>query len=154
MHEDSLLLLPTLPLNWCIWANPNLSAHSITIIVASGTSTPTSITVVATRILLSPDLNSFIDVSLSIWFCFPWINETLMFLKLFFKKLYLSLTAIRSEFSESSIRGQTQYTNAPALIALSIEDNTSAILVCDKTYVLIDFLPIGFSLKTEISISP
>ena len=40
---------------------------------------------------------------------------------------------MRSEFSESSIRGQTQYTNAPALIALSIEDNTSSILVCDKT---------------------
>ena len=55
-----------------------------------------------------------------------------MFLKLFFKKLYLSLTAIKSEFSESSIRGQTQYTKAPALIALSIEDNTTVIFFVIK----------------------
>ena len=41
---------PTRPRSWCSWARPKRSACSITITVASGTSTPTSITVVATRI--------------------------------------------------------------------------------------------------------
>ena len=41
---------PTRPRSWCSWARPKRSACSITMIEASGTSTPTSITVVATRI--------------------------------------------------------------------------------------------------------
>ena len=40
---------PTRPRSWCSWARPKRSACSITITVAAGTSTPTSITVVATR---------------------------------------------------------------------------------------------------------
>ena len=39
---------PTRPRSWCSWARPKRSACSITITLASGTSTPTSITVVAT----------------------------------------------------------------------------------------------------------
>ena len=39
---------PTRPRSWCSWASPKRSAPSITMIEASGTSTPTSITVVAT----------------------------------------------------------------------------------------------------------
>ena len=39
---------PTRPRSWCSWAMPNRSALSTTMTVASGTSTPTSITVVAT----------------------------------------------------------------------------------------------------------
>src|SRR5208282_2603814 len=45
---------PTRPRSWCNWASPNRSACSMIMIVASGTSTPTSMTVVATRILVSP----------------------------------------------------------------------------------------------------
>ena len=40
---------PTRPRNWCSCARPKRSACSTTMIVASGTSTPTSMTVVATR---------------------------------------------------------------------------------------------------------
>ena len=54
------------------------------IIVALGISTPTSITVVATRILLLPSLKSLIALSLSILFCLPWTNEILKLLKITF----------------------------------------------------------------------
>ena len=46
---------PTRPRSWCSWARPNRSACSTIMIVALGTSTPTSMTVVATRICASPD---------------------------------------------------------------------------------------------------
>ena len=46
---------PTRPRNWCSCDSPNLSAFSITITEALGTSTPTSITVVETSICVSPD---------------------------------------------------------------------------------------------------
>ena len=51
IHVDCKLLLPTRPLNWCNCANPNLSACSIIIVVAFFISIPTSMTVVATKIL-------------------------------------------------------------------------------------------------------
>ena len=46
---------PTRPRSWWSCARPKRSACSITMIVASGTSTPTSITVVATSTCASPD---------------------------------------------------------------------------------------------------
>src|SRR6516165_4291689 len=46
------------PRNWCSWARPKRSACSMTMIVASGTSTPTSITVVATKRSISPLANA------------------------------------------------------------------------------------------------
>ena len=46
------------PRSWCSCASPNRSACSITMMVASGTSTPTSITVVATRTFVSPFLKA------------------------------------------------------------------------------------------------
>ena len=51
--------LPTRPLNWWSCESPNLSAFSITITVAFGTSTPTSTTVVETRISYSLFLNFY-----------------------------------------------------------------------------------------------
>ena len=48
------------------------AASSITISVALGTSTPTSITVVDTKILIFPSLNSAITRLFSSGFCFPW----------------------------------------------------------------------------------
>ena len=52
---------PTLPRNWCSWLSPKRSAFSITITLAFGTSTPTSITVVATSMLVSPFLKRAIS---------------------------------------------------------------------------------------------
>ena len=54
--------LPTLPLNWCNWANPNLLAFSIIIKLAFGKSIPTSITVVETRIDIFCNKNFLIIV--------------------------------------------------------------------------------------------
>ena len=45
---------PTRPRNWCNCARPNRSACSTTMTLAAGTSTPTSITVVATSSRVSP----------------------------------------------------------------------------------------------------
>ena len=47
---------PTRPRSWCSWASPKRSASCTIMIVAFGTSTPTSITVVATRTSSSPAL--------------------------------------------------------------------------------------------------
>ena len=77
IQYDSYSPLPTLPLNWCNWANPNLSAFSITIKLALGTSTPTSITVVDTNISISPSLNLIIISSFSFGFIFPCKHSTL-----------------------------------------------------------------------------
>ncbi len=48
-QNDSAVPRPTRPRSWWSWARPNRSAPSMIIIVASGTSTPTSTTVVPTR---------------------------------------------------------------------------------------------------------
>ena len=69
--------LPTLPLNWCNCAKPNLSAFSITIMFAFGTSTPTSITVVEISMLILFSLKSCITCSLSFGFIFPCNISTL-----------------------------------------------------------------------------
>ena len=64
-------LLPTLPLNWCNCDKPNFSALSITITVALGTFTPTSITVVDTIICVSFFAKRCMFVSLTSDFCRP-----------------------------------------------------------------------------------
>ena len=56
-QNDSTVPRPTRPRSWWSWARPNRSAPSMTIIVAAGTSTPTSTTVVPTRTSRSPSRN-------------------------------------------------------------------------------------------------
>ena len=56
---------PTRPRSWCSWETPNRSASMTTMTVAFGTSTPTSITVVATRTSISPAAKARITASLS-----------------------------------------------------------------------------------------
>ena len=69
--------LPTLPLNWCNCAKPNLLAFSIIIKFALGKSIPTSITVVETSIERSLFKNFFNTVCLSSLSKEPWIKPTL-----------------------------------------------------------------------------
>ena len=60
------------PRSWCSCARPKRSACSITITLALGTSTPTSITVVETRMRVSPATKAAMAASLSrpgIWPC-------------------------------------------------------------------------------------
>ena len=56
---------PIRPRSWCSCETPNRSASITTITVAFGTSTPTSITVVATRTSIRPAANSVIVRSFS-----------------------------------------------------------------------------------------
>ena len=67
---------PTRPRSWCSCASPNRSASWTIMIVAFGTSTPTSITVVATRTSSSPALNLAIRSRRSAVFSRPWTQPT------------------------------------------------------------------------------
>jgi len=63
---------PTRPRIWCIWAKPKRSAPVMTMTVAAGTFTPTSMTVVATRTSISPAVNAAITAVRSTAACLPW----------------------------------------------------------------------------------
>ena len=67
---------PTRPRSWWSWASPNRSAPSMTIIVAAGTSTPTSTTVVPTRTSSSPSRKRVISASRSAGLSRPWTIPT------------------------------------------------------------------------------
>ena len=67
---------PTRPRSWWRVAKPKRSPSSMTITVASGTSTPTSSTVVETSICTSPRRNASMTASFS-WFGMrPWSAST------------------------------------------------------------------------------
>ena len=89
-------------------ARPNLSAFSITITLAFGTFTPTSITVVEIRISIFPFLNSSIIVSFSLGLILPCKYSTLYSGNI--SCLYLfanSITDYKFNSSFSSTNGQT-----------------------------------------------
>ena len=65
MQNDCSAPRPTRPRNWWSWESPKRWASIITITEALGTLTPTSITVVATRIWVSPLTNFRISSSFS-----------------------------------------------------------------------------------------
>ena len=67
---------PTRPRSWCNCDRPNRSAFSMSITVAFGTLTPTSMTVVATMIWAFPLANRCIWWSFSAGFIFPWTKHT------------------------------------------------------------------------------
>ena len=67
---------PTRPRSWCNCETPKRSASMMTIIEALGTSTPTSITVVATSTSISPAAKAFIAASLSSVDNFPCSGAT------------------------------------------------------------------------------
>ena len=67
---------PTRPRSWWSWASPNRSAPWMIIIVAAGTSTPTSTTVVPTRTSSSPSRKRVISASRSAGFSRPWTIPT------------------------------------------------------------------------------
>src|SRR5690554_98766 len=68
---------PTRPRNWCSWARPSRSGFSMIISDALGTSTPTSITVVATSKSSSPFLKRSITSAFSWAFRRPCTRPTL-----------------------------------------------------------------------------
>ncbi|KAG1390189.1 hypothetical protein G6F59_015287 [Rhizopus arrhizus] len=75
-QRDTAEPRPTRPRRWCSCARPSRSAFSITISEALGTSTPTSMTVVATSRSISPALNATIVASFSAAFRRPCTSPT------------------------------------------------------------------------------
>ena len=67
---------PTRPRSWWSCAMPNRSASSTTMTVALGTSTPTSITVVATRTLVPPSRKRAMVASFSAAGSRPWSSPS------------------------------------------------------------------------------
>ena len=105
--------LPTRPRSWCSCANPNLSADSIAIMQAFGTSTPTSITVVDTSRSISPRLNASITASFSEFFILPCISAVLTERFLLSSSNTDSAERTETSSSLSSIIGHTTYACIP-----------------------------------------
>ena len=156
MQYDWYSPLPTLPRNWCNCANPNLSAFSTTIILEFGTFTPTSITVVAIKIWISPFLNLSIISSFSFGFIFPYTHSTLYSLNVSF--WYFSASSITdckpSISSFSSTNGHTIYACLPSVICFLIKLFTLSSIFFLTAYVSIFFLFGGSSSIIDISKSP
>ena len=104
---DAFAPRPMRPRSWCSCARPKRSACSITITVAFGTSTPTSTTVVATRISLSWALNRRMTVSFSSPFMRPWTKAT-RGPNISLSMAWRSSAAVRVLTSVSSTNGQIQ----------------------------------------------
>ena len=101
---------PTRPRNWCSWARPKRSACSMTIRLAAGTSTPTSMTVVATSRRISPLVNSFMTALFSAAFMRPCSRPTITPGSAALSSAWVAVAFCRSRCSLSSTSGQTQYT--------------------------------------------
>ena len=98
---------PTRPRSWCSWARPKRSACSITITVAAGTLTPTSITVVATSRSMPPSAKPAITASFSAAFILPCTSPTFS-PNMRRRSSERSVAAARSLVSDSSTSGHTQ----------------------------------------------
>ena len=122
----------------------------MTMIEASGTSTPTSTTVVATSTARRPSANSAITASFSALASFPWISPTLA-PKTFFRVAVRFSAAARSEVSDSETSGQIQNAWAPEATAVRSRSTTSAIRGMGAARVATGRRPSGFSSIRETS---
>ena len=84
------------------------SACSITMSVALGTSTPTSITVVATRSWITFALKAAITCAFSTGFRRPWTRPTARSGKVALMVSKVSIAVFSCSASDSSMSGQTQ----------------------------------------------
>ena len=135
---------------------PNLSASSTTIIVAFGTSTPTSITVVATNTSNSRSRNLFIVNSLSLDDMRPCNNPSRKPCNSSWPKRSNTCSAdATSNLSLSSINGHTTKPCCPAATASRISPH----IICSNNgpaahFVTIGVRPGGSSSNTLTSKSP
>ena len=105
---------PTRPRSWCNWDNPYLSAFSISIITAFGTSTPTSTTVVETRTSISPFANAVMTVSFSFGFILPCRIPITLSGNVSVCKAFAYCTTLAISLVLSSTKGQIIYACCPA----------------------------------------
>ena len=116
--------------------------------LALGTSTPTSITVVATNNWMSPFLKSIITLFFSSLLIRPWIRPTRVLGSKLARFSEITSAASHSNASDSSINVQTQYTCLPLIHASLTLLIMSARFSFDITAVLTRSLPGGKSFIT------
>jgi len=102
---DARFPLPTLPRSWWSWERPKRSASTMSIIEAFGTSIPTSMTVVETRMSISPRLKRCIVSSFSSDFIRPCIMATRRLGKRCCVCSKPCVSGLRFSFSDSSMIG-------------------------------------------------
>ncbi len=106
---------PTRPRSWWSWARPKRSASWTIMIVAFGTSTPTSITVVATRTSSSRALKLAITLRRSAGGRRPWRQPTRYPRSSAERSRSASSSAARAtRVSDASMSGQTTYAWRPS----------------------------------------
>ncbi len=103
------------PRSWCSCERPKRSASSTSMTVAFGTSTPTSITVVATSTCTVPPRNAAIIASFSFDFIWPCSNPTRRpRSSSACSRSYSAVAAFASTLPLSSTSGHTTYAWCPA----------------------------------------
>ncbi len=127
------------------------SAFSITISVAFGTSTPTSMTVVATSSWILPALKASIAWSFDFGGMRPCTSPTRTSGSASASAAAVSSAAWARSSSDSSISGHTQYTCRPERQAATMRATTSARRSSGSTTVCTGVRPGGSSSMTEIS---
>ena len=124
-------------------------------IVAFGTSTPTSMTEVETRICSFLFLKSSITASFSFGFIRPWRRPILRSGKIFSTKfLCSSVAALPEIFSDSSMSGKMKNACRPDSISARRNLYISCRLDGVMIFVMIFLRPLGISSRREISKFP
>lgn len=148
---DSAVPRPTRPRSWCSCASPKRSACSMTISDAFGTSTPTSMTVVATSRSISPSRNARMTSAFSACGRRPWTSPMRRSGKAARIASWVSTAVCSSSASLSSTRGQTQYACRPWRAAWAIWPMTSSRRASATSLVTTGVRPGGNSSITETS---
>ena len=130
---------------------PRRSAFSTIMSEAFGTSTPTSITVVATSNCVCPSWKARMTVSFSAGFMRPWISATRSSGKAAVSTAAVSVAASACSRSDSSMSGHTQYVWRPSRQAACTRATTSARRVSGNTTVSTGLRPGGSSSMTDTS---
>ena len=142
---------PTRPRNWWSWARPRRSAFSTIISEALGTSTPTSMTVVATSTSNRAALNASIAASFSAGFIRPCTRPTRRSGRASASSAAVSSAARHASASDSSMAVQTQYACSPPAHARRTRATTSGRRCDGATAVSTGVRPGGSSSITETS---
>ena len=145
---------PTRPRSWCSCASPKRSAPKMTIKLALGTSTPTSITVVATSTRSVPSRKAAMVSSRVARSRRPCTTPKGTSAKGPCWRRGTSSSKLGSPRSPGSIAGTTIYACSPSRTSSPTRANAASILLACMATVRMGFRPGGSSSKMETSRSP
>ena len=146
---------PTRPRSWCSWARPKRSACSMIMTEAFGTSTPTSITVVATRTSIRPSRKRAMMRSREAGLSRPCIEATcLPASSRCSRRATTSRRSRRFDAVPVSMAGTTTYACSPAATRWASHAYTSSRCPGETSLVVMGFRPGGRPLMVETSRSP